>query len=321
LPAGEEGLPARGRALPLRDAITLGLVQGPAELLPVSSSAHTALIPLLAGWPAAELDPALHKELEVALHAGAAAALLILLRRELLGAARELDGRGAALLALSLIPPVLVGYTLEEPIERRLNGPRTIVAGLLAGAGAMALADGGGTRKAGDPTSGSPGRGRRARSLADAGPLDGLLLGFAQALALVPGVSRNGATLALARARGYSREDSQTLSWRVALPVILGAGALKGRRLAARGTPAGTGGALAAGALAAFLSTLASGRLLAPRRRGRALLPFALYRCALATLVLVHGARGSHRERLSISFLKRDARHTPSDRRKEGVRT
>ena len=108
----------RGHSSPLklRHAVALGLAQGPTELLPVSSSAHTTLIPFLAGWPYAELDPELRKSFEVALHAGAGLALAIDMRAELCAAARRLDRRRAAVIALSLAPAVLAGYTLERPI-------------------------------------------------------------------------------------------------------------------------------------------------------------------------------------------------------------
>ena len=95
-------------------------------------------------------------------------------------------------------------------------------------------------------------------------------------------MSRNGATLAAARARGFDRADANALSRRVALPVIVGASALKGRRLLQRGSPAGVGRALATGAAAAFVSTLASSWIFGRVERGRSLLPYALYRVALA---------------------------------------
>jgi undecaprenyl-diphosphatase len=128
------------------------------------------------------------------------------------------------------------------------------------------------------------------RPAADAGPRDGLALGFAQALALLPGISRNGATLGTARARGFDRESAQVLSWRVGLPVIAGAAGLKTRRLAQRGALSGAVPALAAGATAAFLSTLASAPLVGPGRRDRALWPFALYRGGLALLAIRRSA-------------------------------
>jgi len=271
--------PAEG-ALPLRHAVALGLLQGPAELLPVSSSGHTALMPWLAGWPYAGLDRELRKSFEVVLHAGAGVALAIDMRRELLRQAARMDGRRALVLALSLAPPALAGYALRAPIERRLGGPRSIAAGLVAGAVAMALADA--RAPAAD-----------ARGCEDARARDGLALGLAQACALIPGVSRSGATLTAARARGFGRGAAAALSWRVALPVIVGASALEGGRLATRGVPRDARAAFTAGGGAAFLSTLASARLL--RRSGhmeRSLLPYALYRCVLAALVMTRLRRG-----------------------------
>ncbi len=270
------------RALTLRQAAALGLLQGPAELLPISSSAHTTLIPWLAGWPYGELDGGLRKSFEVALHAGTGLALAIEMRAELRDELERLDRRRSAALALSLLPPALLGYRLRGPIERRLGAPGPIAAGLIAGALAMTLADA------------RPAVGTRSR--AEVGPRDGLALGLAQALALMPGVSRNGATLAAARALGFGREDAQALSWKAGLPVLLGVGAFEAIRLARREVGREALPALAMGGTAAFLSTLLSARLLRragrrrrgrpPGQRGRALLPYSLYRCALAALAL-----------------------------------
>jgi undecaprenyl-diphosphatase len=242
-------------------------------LLPVSSSGHTALLPWLAGWPYADLNGELRKSFEVAVHAGAGCALAIVMRRELLRQATAVDRRRAAVLALSLAPPAIAGCALGEVIERRLGGPRSIAGGLIAGAMAMAFADGRATA-AGRPAE-------------DARPRDGLALGLAQAAALFPGVSRSGATLTAARARGFGRAGAEELSWSVALPVILGASVLQGRRAARAGVPPEVRRAMAAGALSAFLSTLASASVL--RRTAaaeRPLLPYSLYRCILAAVVV-----------------------------------
>jgi len=199
--------------------VALGVIQGPAELLPVSSSAHIVLLPWLAGWDWDRLDPEVRKSFEVALHGGAAAALLIGQRREILAELRSFDAHRALLLALSFLPAAVVGYTLERPIERRLGGPKATAIGLLAGAAAMALAD---TRP-------------QQRGEGEATAADGLALGVAQAAALAPGVSRNGVTLAAARWRRFSRDQANLLSRTIALPIIVGATALKAERLRRRG--------------------------------------------------------------------------------------
>jgi undecaprenyl-diphosphatase len=261
---------ADGR-LPTGRALALGVVQGPAELLPVSSSAHIVLLPWLAGWDWETIDPELRKSFEVALHTGAAAALLIGQRRVIAEELREIDLARVVFLALSFLPAAVVGYKLERPIERRLGGPRTTAYGLLAGAAAMLVAD---TRP-------------QQRGRGEATAADGLALGVAQAGALAPGVSRNGITLAAARWRRFSRDQANLLSRTIALPIIVGATALKGTRLARRDTTPELRRTLALGFGASFISTLASQRLIRLVERDRALWPYAAYRAGLAGLVLL----------------------------------
>ena len=256
-------------------AVALGVIQGPTELLPVSSSAHLNLIPWLAGWNWDRLDPEVRKSFEVVLHTGAAAALIVGQRSVIAGELREFDLRRALVLALSFVPPAIAGFALERPIEERLGGPASIAVGLVAGSAAMVVAD----------------RRPQDRGRGDSGPLDGLALGVAQAAALVPGVSRNGATLAAARWRRFTRRHANMLSRTVALPVIVGAALLKGARMRERGTGPGLRGALAAGAAASFASTLASQRLIDRVERDRALWPYAAYRLALATAIAARMSR------------------------------
>jgi undecaprenyl-diphosphatase len=277
--------PAAGEApapIPPSRAIALGTVQGPAELLPVSSSAHLTLIPWLRNWDWDKQDPELRKSFEVALHAGAAAALLVGQRKAIAGEMRSIDRRKAAVLGLSFLPPALLGVAFERPIERRLGGPLSTALGLLAGAAAMALAD----------------RGPQLRDRERAGPADGIALGFAQAAALAPGVSRNGATLTAARARGFTRQHANFLSRTVALPVIVAAAVLKGARLRKRGLPPEQRAAFAAGTAASFGSTLASQALIRMVERDSALWPYSAYRAALAALVLGRLAAQHRRARL-----------------------
>jgi undecaprenyl-diphosphatase len=257
--------------LALGQALMLGAMHGPAELLPISSSGHVALVPWLLGWDYDRLDSELRKSFEVALHAGTAAALLITLRGEVGEALHNMSLSLAALITLSFVPPALVGYSLERQIERRLGTPPTIAMGLLAGSVAMALAD----------------RAPQDRHSPDAGAVDALWLGVAQACALIPGVSRNGATLAAARMRRFTREDANRLSRHVALPVIAGATLLKSSRLARRGLPPRAAMPFLVGAAASFASTLGSTWLIHQVERDRSLLPYAAYRIGLATTVLV----------------------------------
>lgn len=261
---------ADDRRIPDRRALALGVVQGPTELLPVSSSAHIILVPWLAGWEWEQIDPEVRKSFEVALHAGAAAALLIGQRQAIVEELRSFDSRRALVLALSFLPAAVIGYVLERPIERRLGGPGATAAGLLAGAVAMLVAD---TRP-------------QARGRGEATAADGLALGVAQAAALAPGVSRNGITLAAARWRRFSRDQANLLSRTIALPIIVGATALKGARLSRRGADPALRRSMAIGVAASFASTLASQRMIRLVERDRALWPYAAYRIALAAVVL-----------------------------------
>jgi undecaprenyl-diphosphatase len=298
----------------------LGLLHGPSELLPISSSAHTSLVSWLAGWPYDKLDPQLRKSFEVALHAGTATALLVRppwpgslsgLRQSgpadagQRASSRPRVGARLCFLAGALTPPALAGYTLGDQVERRLGTPATIAAGLIAGSVAVTAAEvyarrgsfarvrararraplfeAHTTTPQGD---GTPAPARRTRTLASAGRSDGLALGLAQSLALFPGVSRSGATIAAARARGFSRSDADRLSWRVGLPVIAGATALKSTQLAGAGLPRELRLPLAVGAASALLSTFASAAVLTPRRRAGLLPACAAYRAVLALLVI-----------------------------------
>jgi undecaprenyl-diphosphatase len=253
----------------LTRAFALGLLHGPAELLPVSSSAHAALL-------LQDVAPERRKEVEVALHAGTLLAL---------GPPR--GGRDSIWLAVATAPPALAGFLLEGPIERRLGTPRTVAAGLVAGGLAMALAD----RTPSDSL-------RRDPSVADA-----LALGLAQAAALVPGVSRHGAALTALRLRGFSRARAHALSREASKPVLGGAAALKAIRFASRarghGAPLGGGAPyggpsplreegipLALAVAASALSTRLAARALAGRGVSAPLWPFAVYRAALAAAVL-----------------------------------
>lgn len=239
----------------------MGLLQGPAELLPVSSSGHLALVPRLLGWNYSELPPDARKTFEVALHAGSAPALALALRGEI--------GRDPRLLALTFLPPALIGLAFERPIERRLGGVRSVaVAQIVAGA-ALLAADLRPERRS-EPTA-----------------LDALAVGVAQAAALVPGVSRSGAALTAARLRGLSRPAAATLSLRAALPVTVGAGVLKGVRAGRAGVPDELRGPAAVGALGACASAVAA----LPLARSTRWRPVALYRIALGATALIAGWR------------------------------
>ncbi len=260
-------MPSPNKRRSIARALALGALQGPTELLPVSSSGHLELLPWLLRWECADADDELRKAFAVALHGASAVALLIARRAEI---AEEPVVRTAVLLALSVGPAAAAGYAFERPIERRLGGPRSVAAGLLGGGLALALSD----------------RAPQTRARQDARARDALWLGVAQSAGLFPGVSRGGATLAAARLRGFGRADAQRLQRELALPVIAGATLLKGWRLRARRLPAEARLPFAAGAVASFASTVSSRQVLRAADAELPLLPYAVYRAALAAVVL-----------------------------------
>jgi undecaprenyl-diphosphatase len=241
--------------------VALGLLQGPAELFPISSSAHVGLlIPR-------DLAPAARKEFEVALHLGTAIALALTTR----------PAPRPALLVAATAPPALAGLAFERVVEERLGTPPTIAAGLLAGAAAMVAAD------------------RVPARRVEPGLVDGVVLGLAQAAALFPGISRSGATRAAARARGFDRRTAAELSREVALPVLTGAAVLKGYRLARRGPDGRELRALAASAAAAAGSTWAALRAERALASDAPLAAWAAYRVALAVAILIAWHRNERR--------------------------
>ena len=253
-----------------RIAVTLGLVQGLGEFLPISSSAHLILTPWFFGWP----DPGL--TFDVALHVGTLVAVVAYFWRDwvaLLAAAprpRSTDGRLFWLLILGAIPGGIAGVLLDSLAEQALRSPLLIALTLSVMGLALLAADH---------------WGRRDRELHDIGVVDAALIGIAQAIAIVPGVSRSGITIAVARARGIERAAAARFSFLLGTPIIAGAAIFKLRHLL--GTPGAIDGPFLAGvAVAAVVGALSIGFLLRYLRQA-GLGIFVVYRLALAALVAI----------------------------------
>jgi undecaprenyl-diphosphatase len=227
------------------------------------------LIPALLDWPYARLPADVRKAFEVALHTGAGLALLFVLRREAAGAARDPLGT-----TLMTAPAAAVALALEDAIEERASDPRVAAAAMIV-AGSALGASGRIPNRAAWPLTGAKGARPPLR-------LSQFLVGIAQIAALVPGVSRNGASLTAARALGFDRTTAARLSWQAGLPIIGGATLLKLVRLSQRGLDRELRAPFAAGASAAFVSTLAA----SPLRRVRRMRALAAYRIALGAFAL-----------------------------------
>lgn len=244
-----------------------GLVQGLTEFLPISSSGHLVLIPALLGMEEPDLATS------VMLHLGTLAAVLAYYRsdlRKLLRLRTDPEARVIlTLLVVGTIPAAVVGLTLRGPIEIVFDDPQIaavaeIVTGVVL---AFSLLLAAGTRVLG--------RGRIP---------DAVVVGFAQAFALIPGISRSGMTITAGMAQGFTRVEAARFAFLLAIPSIAGAGLLEGLDLVSEG---GFEASLLVGmAVAAVSGYLAiAGLLRLITRFGLA--PFAAYCIAFGTLALV----------------------------------
>jgi undecaprenyl-diphosphatase len=254
-------------------AVVLGILQGLGEFLPISSSGHLIVVPWLMGWPDSGLA------FDVALHLGTLAAVGFAFWRDwvrLIGAGlRSLaagrpfgdpDARLLWYLALATIPGAVVGKLLDEWAETVFRSPG-LVALMMALMGLVLwAADRRANRSGGEVV-----------SLRDA-----VLIGLAQALAIVPGTSRSGATISMALFLGHRREAAARFSFLLALPITLGAALVKVPILF---HSAADTGPVVAGMLAAAVSGFAAIRLLLAYVRARDFKPFVYYRFAFALLV------------------------------------
>jgi undecaprenyl-diphosphatase len=261
-------------------AIVLGIVQGLGEFLPISSSAHLVVTPWLLGWP----DPGL--AFDVALHVGTLAAVLYAFAgdwaRIIMAAFQGLfrgrpfegDARMLWLLALASVPGGIAGLALEDFADTTFRSP-LLIAATMAGVGTvLLLAD------------------RRAARLADGTEAhdalhvttrDALLIGCAQAFAIVPGVSRSGSTISMALFLGYRREEAARFSFLLATPITLGAALHKVPHLLG----ASNGHIVFLGIVVSALVGLLAIRVLLAYVRTRDYRPFVYYRWAFAAMLVV----------------------------------
>ncbi|MFN2286689.1 MAG: undecaprenyl-diphosphatase UppP [Anaerolineae bacterium] len=261
----------------LWQAILLGILQGATEFLPVSSSGHLVIVPHLLGWP----DPGL--ALDTILHLGTLVAILIYFWSDLWRLARaalkslrtrQLDDPNARLawaLVVATIPGGILGVLLQDYFEKLFGMPKAAASFLLVTAALLLL---------------SEYLAKRELPITAMSWWHALLIGLAQALAIVPGLSRSGSTIATGLLLGYRREDATRFSFLLAVPIVLGGGLYQVYKV----LRAGIGGVqlqiFGAGFLAAGLTgyLAIAGLLMLVRRRS--LWPFALYCATFGVLVL-----------------------------------
>ena len=249
-------------------ALVLGIVQGLTEFLPVSSSAHLTLLPWWLGWE----DPGL--AFDVALHLGTLAALLIYYREEWLRIIRALftgdrDGRRLfVLLVVASVPGAILGVLFEKQAETVFRSP-LLIGGALATLGVVLWV--------------CDIRAPQERGIGQITVADAILIGVAQAFALVPGVSRSGATITVGRLLKLNRQDAANFSFLMSAPIIAGAGLLKAPELIRSGLTPGLGAGFAASAIFGLMAIA----LLLNYVRTRTYEVFAWYRLALAAVIIV----------------------------------
>ena len=268
-------------------ALIMGVVQGLTEFLPVSSSGHLIVVPYLLGWT----DPFINSLVfSVMLHMGTLVALLVYFRSDWLrlvpaglAAARhrsfngEEDRRLAWLLVAATIPAAIVGFLLSDIIEASFRSVGLVAVTLVAGGLILLIADR---------------FGAKSRGIEDVTFPIGIGIGAAQALALIPGISRSGISISAGRMVGMDRESAARFAFLMATPITAGAGIFEVRKLLT-----GEGGVqvetvpLVVGMLAAAVSGLAAIHFMLSYLRRRSLDVFVWYRIALAAVVLIFWLR------------------------------
>jgi len=264
-------------------AVVLAVVQGVTEFLPISSSGHLILVPRLFGWPDQGLA------FDIATHVGTLLAILVYFRRDLrdllLGVVRgpvaagiDFDPRRlGGMIAVATLPAGVAGLLAEDLIATQARNPLLIAGTSIGYALLLGVADRVGVRR---------------REIVEVWLGAAFLIGCAQALALVPGTSRSGATITAALFLGFTRPAAARFSFLLSAPALLAAAALEARDLLTGAVPNPPLGLMAlAVAVSAVTGYLVIAWLLAWLRR-RSLLPFVVYRVLLGLAILALALRG-----------------------------
>ena len=255
-------------------SIILGIIQGLTEFLPVSSSGHLVLVPYFFAWT----DPGL--AYDVALHMGTLVAVLLFFWRDWVGLAKSALSRtpsikgelGFSMLIIGSIPAAVAGMLLNDYAEHTFRHPLIVAATLATFGGLLWYWDR---------------RGSRQREFESLTLRDCLIIGCAQALAIVPGVSRSGATITAALALGLTRPTATRFSFLLSAPIIAGAGVLKSKYII---EALAMGGEQATAIVTGFLASLLSGFLaiwfLSYMIKARTFAGFAVYRIILSLVII-----------------------------------
>ncbi len=270
-------------------AFVLGVVQGATELLPISSSGHLILVPWLGEWSFLQQNESFNQTFDVALHLGTMLAVGAYFFGDLVDLARAWlrtlstrriesdDERVAWVVFVATLPAALMGFLFADPIAEHLGEPWQIAVLLAIFAGVLWIAD----------------RRPQTRRTADLSLKQGFVIGLAQSLALMPGVSRSGITISAGRFLGLDRDGAARLSFLMLVPVVLGAVLFKGMTDVVLGDlPPGWEGPFLVGVLASLGSGLLAIEWLLGYVRRHTYGIFVVYRLVVAALVLLVIATG-----------------------------
>jgi undecaprenyl-diphosphatase len=263
-------------------ALVMGVVQGLTEFLPISSSGHLILVPAMLGWD----DPFITSlAFSVMLHMGTLVALLVYFREDWLrlvpaglAALRDRtfgddpDRKLAWLLLATTIPAIIAGLILGDSVETAVRQPGLVALMLLVGAAILWIAD----------------RAKGSRAIGGLTFPIALGIGAAQAIALIPGISRSGISIAAGRFAGLDRPSAARFSFLMAAPIIAMAGAYETIKLIRAGAESGVElGPMVVGMLAALISGLLAIHFLLRWLAGHSLDIFVVYRIVLAAIVII----------------------------------
>lgn len=266
-------------------ALVLGIVQGLSEPLPISSSGHLILVPWLFGFPDIAADSTFNKTFDVALHLGTLVGVVAYFRRDIVRILRaawsslrrktlaSVDDRMPWYIGVATIPGFVFGAVGEKTIADNLSAEWLIGVQLIVFGVVLYLADR---------------YGRRYRSMGDFTGRDAVLIGLAQAFALMPGVSRSGITMTAALLLAFNRDVAARFSFLISIPVIAGAIAYKGFTtfVTGDGLPTGAASAFVIGILSSMISGFFAVWFLLRYIRTKSFNPFVVYRVLAGVFVI-----------------------------------
>ena len=263
------------RPLTLLQLAVIAVVQGITEFLPISSSGHLRLIPVLSDWPDQGLA------IDVAVHVGTLLAVIAYLWRDVLAMLGGLIRLGSGMahpgvrlmlyLLVATIPVVAAGYAVTEFLGSAWRNSLEVIAWATLGFGLLLHL--------------SDRIGLTVRRLEHMGLWSAFAIGLAQALALIPGASRAGVTMTAARLLGFERRDAARFSMLMSIPTILAAGAFAAGELVESGDPVLQSNALLAGGIAFVAALIAIAAMMGWLRRAT-FAPFVIYRVILGAALL-----------------------------------